>query len=283
MQLSTIDDYDDNSIRGISGAGIFLEACEELYIAGIFTRFSGDERGKVVYAQYLSSFNELLQYEYKKKMPVSFLGRHGLAHRTFENNVELSVTNLGPRYCQKINVNVGIARYFKCIAKTTEFYDELTKTIDTWLTEKSYRVRKDSNKIGILEVKLEILRGEFAKVLCSLNRSVNSIIDFTGKISELKKFQEEVETEIQNISKERLLSNIDRGDEESRLYEISNEISDFIYSYNNIRIDLANNPYLIIKGEAGCGKSHLMGDIANKRISEGLPTLLFLPRNRFCK
>lgn len=276
LQLSTIDDYDDNSIRGISGAGIFLEACEELYIAGIFTRFSGDERGKVVYAQYLSSFNELLQSEYKKKMPVSFLGRHGLAHRTFENNVELSVTNLGPRYCQKVNVNVGIARYFKCIAKTTEFYDELTKTIDTWLTEKSYRVRKDSNKIGILEVKLEILRGEFAEVLCSLNRSVNSIIDFSGKISELKEFQEEVETEIQNISKERLLSNIDRGDEESRLYEISNEISDFIYSYNNIRIDLANNPYLIIKGEAGCGKSHLMGDIANKRISEGLPTLLFL-------
>ena len=46
LQLSTIDDYDDNSIRGISGAGIFLEACEELYIAGIFTRFSGDERGE---------------------------------------------------------------------------------------------------------------------------------------------------------------------------------------------------------------------------------------------
>ena len=276
LQLSTFDDYDDNSIRGISGAGIFLEACEELYVVGIFTRFSGDERGKVVYAQYLSSFNELLESEYKKKMPVSFLGRHGLAHRTFENNVEASITNLGPRYCKKVNVNVGTARYFKCIARTAEFYEELTKTIDIWLTEKSYRVRKDSNKIGILEVKLETLRGEFAEILCGLNRNVNSIIDFSSKISKLKDFQVEVETVIQDISRERILSNIDRGDEESRLYEISNEISDFIKSYNNIRIDLANNPYLIIKGEAGCGKSHLMGDIANKRITEGLPTLLFL-------
>ena len=50
----------------------------------------------------------------------------------------------------------------------------------------------------------------------------------------------------------------------------------FTENFEDLKINLANNAYLIIKGEAGCGKSHLLGDIASKRIDDGLPTLLFL-------
>ena len=50
----------------------------------------------------------------------------------------------------------------------------------------------------------------------------------------------------------------------------------FTENFEDLKINLANNPYLIIKGEAGCGKSHLLGDVASKRIDDGLPTLLFL-------
>lgn len=38
----------------------------------------------------------------------------------------------------------------------------------------------------------------------------------------------------------------------------------------------SNNPFLIIKGDAGNGKSHLLGDIAQTRIKKELPTLLLL-------
>ena len=61
----------------MSGAGIFIEACEELYINGIFTRFTDQERGKVIFSQRLTSFNELLELKYKTKMTLSFLGHHG--------------------------------------------------------------------------------------------------------------------------------------------------------------------------------------------------------------
>ena len=73
FQLSTLDDYNEDSIKGMSGAGIFIEACEELYLNGIFTRFTDEDRGKVIYAQKLTSFNELLGNKYKKKMPLAFL------------------------------------------------------------------------------------------------------------------------------------------------------------------------------------------------------------------
>ena len=38
FQLSTNDDYSEDTIVGMSGSGIFIEACEELYINGILTR-----------------------------------------------------------------------------------------------------------------------------------------------------------------------------------------------------------------------------------------------------
>ena len=93
----------------MSGAGIFIEACEELYLNGIFTRFTDEDRGKVIYAQKLTSFNELLGNKYKKKMPLAFLGHHGLGHKTFENSVKESVANLGPRsksQCENWNSEV---------------------------------------------------------------------------------------------------------------------------------------------------------------------------------
>ena len=64
--------------------------------------------------------------------------------------------------------------------------------------------------------------------------------------------------------------------DELRLSEISSDLYSFTSDYKDLNIGLANNPYLIIKGEAGCGKSHLIGDVACKRIDDGLPTLLFL-------
>lgn len=64
--------------------------------------------------------------------------------------------------------------------------------------------------------------------------------------------------------------------DESRLLEISQDLYSFTENFEDLKINLANNPYLIIKGEAGCGKSHLLGDIASKRIDDGLPALLFL-------
>ena len=127
FQLTTTDDYVEDTIIGMSGAGIFIEACEELYINGIFTRFTDEERGKVIYSQRLSSFNELLGNEYKKQIPLTYLGHHGLGHKTFENNVNDAIANLGPRYCQKVNVKTGTARYFDCVAKTSVSKKKMTR------------------------------------------------------------------------------------------------------------------------------------------------------------
>ena len=282
FQLTTPDDYGEDTIKGMSGAGVFVEACEELYISGIFTRFTDAERGKVIYAQRLKSFNELLGHEYKKKMPLTYLGHHGLGHKTFESNVTDSVENLGPRYCRKVNVKTGTARFFDCVAKTPKYYKRLSRTIDSWLTEKSYRTRPDSERIGKLEADLKLLREDYVAALSGLDMSVGASIDFSDLMKRAENLQSQIEEMRHNLYSDYSLTRDDEKArnqfeaDESRLTEISRDLYTFTEDYADLKIDMANNPYMIVKGEAGCGKSHLLGDVASNMIAEGLPTLLFL-------
>lgn len=282
FQLSTLDDYTEDTIKGMSGAGIFIEACEELYINGIFTRFTDEEKGKVIYSQRLTSFNELLEREFKKKMPLAFLGHHGLGHKTFKNNVDDSVANLGPRYCQKVNVKTGTAKYFDCVAKTPAYFERLKRNIDGWLTEKSYRARNDSSRIGDLEARLKAIRNDFTSALKELDTSVEAIIEFSDLNKRIDEFLEELEDVRHKLYSDFSSVYIDENlrkeieADESRISEISRDLYTFKEDYDDLKINLANNPYMVIKGVAGCGKSHLLGDVASNRIADGLPTVLLL-------
>lgn len=282
FQLSTNDDYSEDTIVGMSGSGIFIEACEELYINGILIRYTDEERGKVISAQRLTSYNELLEKEYKKKMPLAFLGHHGLGHKTFKNNVDNSVANLGPRYCQKVNVKTGTAKYFDCVAKTPAYFERLKRNIDGWLTEKSYRARNDSSRIGDLEARLKAIRNDFTSALKELDTSVEAIIEFSDLNKRIDEYLEELEdvrhklySDFSSVYKDENLRKEIEADE-SRISEISRDLYSFKEDYDDLKINLANNPYMVIKGEAGCGKSHLLGDVASNRIADGLPTVLLL-------
>ena len=282
FQLSTNDDYSEDTIVGMSGSGIFIEACEELYINGILIRYTDEERGKVISAQRLTSYNELLEKEYKKKMPLAFLGHHGLGHKTFKNNVDNSVANLGPRYCQKVNVKTGTAKYFDCVAKTPAYFERLKRNIDGWLTEKSYRARNDSSRIGDLEARLKAIRNDFTSALKELDTSVEAILEFPDLNKRIDEYLEELEdvrhklySDFSSVYKDENLRKEIEADE-SRISEISRDLYSFKEDYDDLKINLANNPYMVIKGEAGCGKSHLLGDVASNRIADGLPTVLLL-------
>ena len=233
FQLSTNDDYSEDTIVGMSGSGIFIEACEELYINGILIRYTDEERGKVISAQRLTSYNELLEKEYKKKMPLAFLGHHGLGHKTFKNNVDNSVANLGPRYCQKVNVKTGTAKYFDCVAKTPAYFERLKRNIDGWLTEKSYRARNDSSRIGDLEARLKAIRNDFTSALKELDTSVEAIIEFSDLNKRIDEYLEELEdvrhklySDFSSVYKDENLRKEIEADE-SRISEISRDLYSF--------------------------------------------------------
>lgn len=207
-----------------------------------------------------------------------FFGNNGLDPEFFTSQIEKEIKNLGPRFNKRLNFRLPIAKVFDNLSHNDIFYCKLIKTIDNWLTERSYRKIKDNESLFEIEKELELLRIELTNWINTFQYKLeNSILlsDFAEKIKLLnKKVSKERNSlyEMRDLAK----SNNKFENELSRLREIENNNCEFLKKIDDLNINLANNPTLIIQGEAGCGKSHLLGDIATQRKELFLPTLLLL-------
>jgi hypothetical protein len=283
FQLQLNSDYTEHNIDGFSGAGVFIEADDEVYLLGIFTRFRSEEKGKVIYCQYIEAINELLKSNFLPPIFYSYLGNNGLIPPFFSMQVEKAVKNLGPRFNEKLNFETTIVDVFDCISKNETFYARITKIVDDWLTERSYRSQRDNQYLAEIETELDTLRKELKGWLLGLYHSVNedvSILPFVERIKLFKKKVTDKRNELYVLridneeSKPKKTNLFDK--ELNRLGEIEKVNYQFINDIDDLNVKLANHPTLIIKGEAGCGKSHLLGDIASQRKNHNLPTLLLL-------
>ncbi len=283
FQLQLNSDYTDYNIKGFSGAGVFLEADNEVFLYGIFTRFRAEEKGKVIYCQYIETINELLKINYLQPIFYTYLGNNGLIPSFFASQIEKAVINLGPRFNEKLNFKTPIIDVFDCISKNETFYARVTKIVDDWLTERSYRTQKDNPHLAEIEAELETLRREFKEWVVELYHSVITEVSILPFVEQIKLFKNKV-TEKRNELYRFRYDNENLKSKKPNLFETElnrlREIEKFNYQFINdiddLDVNLANHPTLIIKGEAGCGKSHMLGDIASERKNHNLPTILLL-------
>ena len=66
------------------------------------------------------------------------------------------------------------------------------------------------------------------------------------------------------------------GSELRNIREFEYELSSFQYLIHSSSFNLANNPFLLLDGNAGIGKSHLIGDIVSRRINKGYESVFLL-------
>lgn len=207
-----------------------------------------------------------------------FFGDNGLSPDFFDLQIEKEKNNLGPRFNKELNFELPIAQLFDNISHSEIFYRRFIKTIDKWLTEKSYRKLKDNEHLSEIENKLDSLKNELIEWVRNYQYSLDTSILLTSFFEKLREFDKIVDDK-----KNELYSQIDWKNssnkfekEFSRLREIETVNDDFLNEIGKLKINLVNNPTLIIQGEAGCGKSHLLGDIATQRKNHSLPTILLL-------
>jgi hypothetical protein len=211
-----------------------------------------------------------------------FFGDNGLTPDFFNNQVDKQIANLGPRFNKKLNFELPIARIFDNLAHNELFHKRFIKFIDNWLTEKSYRKQKDNEYLAELEINLESLRVKLKKWILNFDYSLNTSISLAPFLEEIKQFDQLISNKRHELyaKQDRTLKNQNQFDNElSRLREFSNANYEFINEFDDLNLNLVNNPALIIQGEAGCGKSHLLGDIATQRKNDNLPTILLLGTN----
>ena len=273
-------------VDGFSGSGVFLGNHGSIYLLGIFSRFL--EAGKIIYCQYLTVLNQMLEKEFLPAIRFTFLGEFGLTQSFFDVHVCKAIENLGPRFSEDLNFRLPIATRFSDLAKDLDFRLRFSALIDSYLTTTHYHSGENELFKAVEQEYLEIdkkIRSWFNEI----NWSPAGKIEIKEIEELIEKFDKQAQDSLRNFY--RLRSELIAADhspkkkyeynepfqsEISALRQMQKTNRELVNGLYDLDLMLSNNALLLIKGEAGSGKSHLLGDVAKRRIDDGLPTILLL-------
>lgn len=291
FNLTLIEDYTSFNVQGFSGSGIYVKSSNEIQLLGIFTRFRSEEKGKVIYCQYIETLDCILNANYLPALTYSYIAKFGITKEFFMNNIEKSIINLGERYNSRLNFKLPIVQRFNELSKDKVFKSKLIKIFDEWLTDRDISRASDFPELQKIETDLKCLSDNL------IEWEKQNPFDILNKLELIWFFEglDNLDDEIDNlISKlydliwkenKNVIANDSSDKKDKNPYEKLitrlRAISRKNYQLKSeldagVNLDLVNNPFLIINGSAGCGKSHLLGDIATERLNNNLPTLLLL-------
>ncbi|WP_461246560.1 hypothetical protein [Treponema sp. R6D11] len=194
-----------------------------------------------------------------------------LSDEWFCNHIEKSIADLGQRYTPELNYRMPISKIFDGLAQDDKFISQLYEVLDPLLININELGIRDKNTEYVNCVKdtkqlSKLLENEFD----ILKEQTDNYYDFNNISKICKQIREQIYIFNNNIDKH---SSNDKRYEWTKIYSSLNDVENFI---DSITIELFNNPYLLIHGEAGIGKSHLLGDMVSLRRNEGKFSLLLL-------
>ncbi|MFA6867133.1 MAG: hypothetical protein WCR54_06405 [Clostridia bacterium] len=198
-----------------------------------------------------------------------FFGKHSFNKEFFNANLKTALEDLEPRYISGLNVDVDIQNYFEIKYMSNEVNTLLENQISIWKQSlKSFYFEnpikeKISNKINTL--------------------SVPNKNNFKFIFEWYKNFEEEKE-QLSNYIKEinKKIDSWNKKDKIDKLYEERMQLSQLVGILEDINFNNNSlyNSYksniLLIEGDAGVGKSHLLGFEAEKQGNNCCRTILLL-------
>ncbi len=179
---------------------------------------------------------------------------------------------------------------FDILGRTTKFYAYL-KTLVEELEKESHlnysisqilELRLDINKKCLEEFREDI---ENLKTLINVASESHTIND--GIDDGIKLIVRKCSDAIDNVDS---ILNRKHDTEKHKDKDKTETINHLIFTFRKLgeillkirnfcdrpNVNLANNPFLLLLGEAGIGKTHFLCDIAKKRITDGYPTIILL-------
>lgn len=193
-----------------------------------------------------------------------------LSDEWFSSQNKIQIENLGNRYLPDLNIELNEKKVLDALGRNKEFY-------------KRFINKADKIIIRLKELQNSSIEDNINSICTIINEfSIDSIEDINAEeiIKKLNNISEIVDYEIKS-NKEKLSDSscLSKSNIEDRIYKL-NQVHKLIYEYigylNSSEIKVVNNPYILLDGEGGIGKSHLLADEIMKRNSSGKKSLLFL-------
>jgi hypothetical protein len=202
----------------------------------------------------------------------------------FKKQCQSSIFDLGSRYTPELNFELEISSIFDGLGRTEGFKKKITKQFDGLLI-KGKKVLKNKPETKEHINTLEKLFDEIYTLFTSIDFGGNFDIPFqnfdellqtiANTVEKLEVYYREEESKIQKEKNDYHFYH-KYGYELRNIREFENTLYDFKEFLNGDICQLANTPFLILDGEAGIGKSHMLGDIISKRIKNEYESVFLL-------
>ena len=198
---------------------------------------------------------------------------------------KLAIADLGKRYTPELNIKLDIVKVFDGLSRNMNFNNEMLKLFDKLLI----------NWKGTIP-KIENLNAEAYNISKYLSRThellkrvnfqgiesipVDNFIEILAKVSQIvenvQTFYRDAEEKLHIESKAPYRSYQKYGCELKYIRDFFSSMYELDIFLKHATTKLSNSPYLLLVGEAGMGKSHLLADIVNQRNLNGQASLFFL-------
>jgi len=206
-----------------------------------------------------------------------------LGSKIFQGIAKRSQDSLGDRYTPEFHVELPIARSFDGLCLNSSWID-LLKEKKSDLKEAGVDVvtflrKEKETRSSLLENdRIKVLNEQLNKVINDFDKGITHK-DFHERLSNISFNLEHLSNNYSEIYQE-INNKIDwterKDNSRNILYKLSHLIDDIIYFLKQKKTVLSQTKSVLLHGEAGIGKSHLLCDLSLHRIAKNLPTLFLL-------
>jgi hypothetical protein len=222
-----------------------------------------------------------------------WFGKTELAPDWFTAHLAEVLAAAGPRYSAELNVQLPIAICFDALGYTAEFREHVAQQRQRY--RKSLTKALDSTKVNTKDSKLAATNAAFERAGTAVLRSLSKLSDtlpsaplFDDVVAAVSGARRATEAVFSHSSSSASPSSVNAesaapgsvgGVSEYQGYALDNfltsirEIEEFSESSPS---EVAGRPAMLLTGEAGSGKTHLLCDVARLRVDAKLPTIVVL-------
>ena len=213
----------------------------------------------------------------------------------FGRRLEEARRTAGPRYTPEVHVDLPIAGRFEAFGRTSRFFDRTIALIrglaNAWASacspgpsrlgkerdsEVEAWIRAISDDAVVRAGKVSIGKGidEIVAAGSTMEVQPSGTLPFDGVAEKIAAVEATVESLVQHLST--------RQTEHRVISQYRYQFETFAGKLRKVSEELAEAQrwggaaVMIIRGQAGTGKTHLLCDVAHRRLDEGCPTVLLL-------
>jgi len=273
----------------ISGQRSMMEKWNEKVTK--WKKFAKDNYDREIEFEYWgrSEFLERLSREENVGLKNFFFGDIDLSDKWFQEQNELAIKDLGARYTPEINVELEILENFDAISRNNQFQKQFDDSYHNLILSTHKLNLKYSEILDLtkeLHTKIDILKSLYNDIhflgilhidINPLRQSLEEMQSLGYQISELLHDANQKEIKEQKLKSSHGYRQATQYDGQiKKVYDYLSKLSDFKDLVDAELLQLANNPFMILDGEPGIGKSHLLADIVTQRIEQNSSSILLL-------